>query len=83
MSATEPSDIVKVLRMAGEEYGDATCHALATHAERGEPILHVCHEAIRVLAAKKASLTKRLIDVLAILPPPPIIIPNLKKNGDT
>lgn len=81
MSATEASDIVKILRMMSEEYGDATCGALASYAERGEPILHVCHEAIRLLAAEKALLTKWLIDALALLPPPPIVIPNPKEGG--
>lgn len=69
----EPSDIIKLLGMLSHEYDDFTCHALRDHAERGTPILDICHEAIRVLAAEKHAMRKMATQAMAMKPLPMLV----------
>lgn len=72
---TEPSDILKLLKLLGDEQGDWTCRQLHDLAVRdGLPILDVCHEAIRILAAEKKGATDRLTEIVALTLPKPMVV---------
>lgn len=63
----EASDVIKLLRDLGRS--DPTCRAMAEWADYAStPVLEVCHEALRELAAEKARLARVVEEMLGALP---------------
>ncbi|AWI90293.1 hypothetical protein C0214_19750 [Methylobacterium sp. DM1] len=72
---TEPSDILKLLKLLGDEQGDHTCRQMHDLAVRdGLHILDVCHEAIRILASEKKTAQDRFLRLAAMMPANPVTI---------